>query len=28
MAVDELPDAPHGDADEITAFVTRVRSRI
>lgn len=28
MAVDELPDAPHGDADEIAAFVTRVRGRI
>jgi diadenosine tetraphosphate (Ap4A) HIT family hydrolase len=28
MAVDELPDAPHGDAEEIAAFVTRLRDRI
>jgi diadenosine tetraphosphate (Ap4A) HIT family hydrolase len=28
MAVDELPKAPHGNADEIASFVTRVRARI
>jgi diadenosine tetraphosphate (Ap4A) HIT family hydrolase len=25
IAVDELPDAPHGSSEEIAAFVTRVR---
>ena len=28
MAAGELPDAPHGDAHEIAAFVTRIRGRI
>jgi diadenosine tetraphosphate (Ap4A) HIT family hydrolase len=25
-AVDELPDAPHGDADQIAALVERLRA--
>jgi diadenosine tetraphosphate (Ap4A) HIT family hydrolase len=28
MAVDELPDAPHGDAQEIASFVERLRARL
>ena len=28
MAAGDLPDDPHGDADEIAAFVTRIRGRI
>ncbi|MEJ7569374.1 MAG: HIT domain-containing protein [Gaiellaceae bacterium] len=28
MAVDELPEAPHGDAAEIATFVARVRDRL
>jgi diadenosine tetraphosphate (Ap4A) HIT family hydrolase len=27
-AVDELPDAPHGDADQIAALVERLRDRL
>jgi histidine triad (HIT) family protein len=27
-AVDELPNAPHGDADQIASFVERLRDRI
>lgn len=28
MSVDELPDAPHGDADQIAALVERMRARL
>ena len=28
MSVDELPDAPHGDADQIAALVERLRARL
>ena len=28
MAVDELPDAPHGGAEEIAAFVERLRAHL
>jgi diadenosine tetraphosphate (Ap4A) HIT family hydrolase len=28
QAVDELPDAPHGDAKEIAAFVERLRAHL
>jgi diadenosine tetraphosphate (Ap4A) HIT family hydrolase len=28
IAVDELPDAPHGDGNEITNFVARLRTHI
>ena len=28
MAVDELPDAPHGDAREIAGFAARLRSHL
>jgi hypothetical protein len=28
MSVDELPDAPHGDADQIAALVERLRVRL
>ena len=28
MAVDELPDAPHGGADEIADFVDRLRAHL
>jgi diadenosine tetraphosphate (Ap4A) HIT family hydrolase len=28
MSVDELPDAPHGDTDQIAALVERMRARL
>jgi hypothetical protein len=28
MVVDELPDAPHGDADRIASFVERLRTHL